>query len=79
MATDACVTKGPKGLGLFERYLTVWALLCIGAGVALGKIAPGVATYLDGLAIRVGEAPVVSIPIPVASPRIRCRRCRRDR
>jgi ACR3 family arsenite transporter len=50
-------------MGLFERYLTVWVVLCIAAGIALGKIAPGVATFLDGLAIYVDEAPVVSIPI----------------
>lgn len=54
-----------KGLGFFERYLTLWVLLCIGAGIGLGKIAPGVARYLDGLAINVNGAPVVSIPIAV--------------
>jgi arsenite transporter len=65
MATEACVTKEPKGLGFFERYLSVWVILCILAGIFLGKVAPGVAHYLDGLAIYVGEAPVVSIPIAV--------------
>jgi ACR3 family arsenite transporter len=65
MATDACVTKEAKGLGFFEKYLTVWVILCIGVGIALGKLAPGVATYLDGLAIYVGDAPVVSIPIAI--------------
>jgi len=54
-----------KGLGFFEKYLTVWVILCILAGILLGKVAPGVARYLDGLAIYVGEAPVVSIPIAV--------------
>ncbi len=54
-----------KGLGFFERYLTLWVLLCIGAGILLGKVAPGVATFLDGLAINVGNAPVVSIPIAI--------------
>jgi ACR3 family arsenite transporter len=54
-----------KGLSAFERYLTVWVALCIVAGIVLGKVAPGVATFLDGLAIHVGEAPVVSIPIAV--------------
>ncbi|MCL4204600.1 MAG: ACR3 family arsenite efflux transporter [Pirellulaceae bacterium] len=52
-----------KGIGFFERYLTVWVILCIVAGIVLGKIAPGVAKTLDGMAIYVGEAPVVSIPI----------------
>jgi ACR3 family arsenite transporter len=50
-------------MGVFERYLTVWVILCIVAGIALGTIAPGLATYLDGLAIHVNGAPVVSIPI----------------
>lgn len=54
-----------KGLGFFERYLYVWVILCIIAGIILGKIAPGVAKSLDGMAIYVDEAPVVSIPIAV--------------
>jgi ACR3 family arsenite transporter len=57
--------KVERNLGVFEKYLTVWVILCIGAGIALGKIAPGVAKYLDGLAIYVNEAPTVSIPIAV--------------
>jgi arsenite transporter len=51
------------GIGFFARYLTVWVLLCIVAGIALGKIAPGVTQSLDAMAIYVGAAPVVSIPI----------------
>jgi len=58
-------TNGGKGLSLFEKYLSVWVILCILGGVLLGKIAPQVAGTLDGMAIYVGEAPVVSIPIAV--------------
>jgi len=65
MSTEAGAAKGQKGLGFFEKYLTVWVILCILAGIILGKVAPGFANYLDGLAIYVGEAPVVSIPIAV--------------
>ena len=54
-----------KGLSLFERYLTLWVALCIIGGIALGRIAPGLAKWLDGIAINVGGAPVVSIPIAV--------------
>lgn len=57
--------KEKRALGLFEKYLTLWVLLCIAAGIMLGKIAPGIAKYLDGLAISIGDAPVVSIPIAV--------------
>ncbi len=54
-----------KGLSIFERYLTVWVVLCIVSGIVLGKVAPGVAKSLDALAIYVGGAPVVSIPIAI--------------
>ncbi|MFH2204944.1 MAG: ACR3 family arsenite efflux transporter [Elusimicrobiota bacterium] len=54
-----------KGLGFFERYLTLWVLLCIAGGILLGKLAPGFAARLDGMAVYVGAAPVVSIPIAV--------------
>jgi len=50
---------------VFERYLTVWVGLCIIGGILLGKIAPGLARALDGMAITVNGAPVVSIPIAV--------------
>jgi len=65
MSSESPANSQPRKLGFFERYLTLWVILCIVAGVVLGKIAPGVATSLDGLAIYVGEAPVVSIPIAV--------------
>jgi ACR3 family arsenite transporter len=50
---------------VFERYLTVWVGLCIAGGVLLGKLAPGFAKRLDAMAIRVDDAPVVSIPIAI--------------
>jgi len=53
------------GLNVFEKYLTVWVLLCIIIGIIFGKVIPGVAKYLDGLAIYIGDAPVVSIPIAI--------------
>lgn len=54
-----------KGLSIFEKYLTLWVLMCIAAGIVLGRVAPGFVKWLDGLAISVGEAPVISIPIAV--------------
>lgn len=50
---------------MFERYLTLWVGLCIAGGIVLGKTAPGVATFLDGLALYVNKGPVVSLPIAV--------------
>ncbi len=57
--------KHSQGLSFFEKYLTAWIVMCIGGGIALGKLVPEMATFLDGLSIYVGEAPVVSIPIAV--------------
>jgi ACR3 family arsenite transporter len=54
-----------KMTSVFERFLSVWVLLCIIVGILLGKFAPDVAAYLDGMAIYVNDAPVVSIPIAI--------------
>lgn len=54
-----------SAMNLFERQLTLWVGLCIIAGIALGKLAPGLAAWLDGMAIHVNGAPVVSIPIAI--------------
>ena len=63
--TTTMTTPAPKPLAFFERYLTVWVGLCIVGGILLGKIAPGVAKTLDGMAVYVDGAPVVSIPIAI--------------
>jgi ACR3 family arsenite transporter len=65
MAEKTCTTSQTKGLSVFEKYLTVWVILCIGGGILLGKVAPGMARFLDGIALSVRGAPVVSIPIAV--------------
>jgi len=52
-----------KGLSVFERYLSLWVGLCIVGGIILGKVSPDLAQTLDGMAIYVNGAPVVSIPI----------------
>ncbi len=63
---EACVTKEPQGLSFFEKYLSLWVILCIIGGILLGRFAPDLALYLDSLSIYVGDAPVVSIPIAIA-------------
>jgi arsenite transporter len=63
---QASPTSPPTGgIGFFERYLTLWVLLCIIAGIALGRLAPTLATALDRMAVTVDGAPVISIPIAI--------------
>lgn len=50
-----------RRLSTFEKYLTVWVALCIVAGIALGRAAPGVAVALDSFSVY-----QVSIPIAIA-------------
>ena len=65
MAIGQASSAERKMTSVFERYLTLWVGLCIIGGIVLGKIAPGLAKSLDGMAIFVNEAPVVSIPIAI--------------
>ncbi len=45
-------------MSVFERYLTVWVLLCIVAGIALGQFAPGVFQ-------AIGRMEVAQVNLPV--------------
>ena len=45
-------------MSVFERYLTVWVLLCIVAGIALGQFAPGVFHAIGRMEIAQVNLPV---------------------
>ncbi len=49
-----------RNLNFFERYLTLWVISCIGIGILLGKLFPGIAFTLDKVSIY-----QVSIPIAI--------------
>jgi ACR3 family arsenite transporter len=53
----------PKRLAFFERYLTVWVLICMVVGVAFGKLFPGVTSSLSKL--EFGQGSQVNVPIGV--------------
>lgn len=54
-----------RNMSVFEKYLTLWVLLCIAVGIMIGKVMPGLAKALDSFSIYVNDAPVVSIPIAI--------------
>ncbi|HON59584.1 MAG TPA: ACR3 family arsenite efflux transporter [Smithella sp.] len=53
----------PKRLNVFERYLTIWVLLCMVVGVALGKFLPQITTSLS--AMEFGQGSQVNVPIAI--------------
>jgi arsenite transporter len=52
--------KAGSSLSFFETYLTVWIIICIILGIALGRIFPDVAKTLDNMSVY-----NVSIPIAI--------------
>ncbi|MGI5984351.1 MAG: ACR3 family arsenite efflux transporter [Clostridiales bacterium] len=48
------------GIGFFEKYLTLWVILCMIVGVLIGKFLPGVPAFLGRF-----EYANVSIPIAI--------------
>lgn len=56
--TDSAVDPG--GLGVFERWLSLWVAGAIGAGLVLGMVAPGLVAALAGM-----ELASVNLPVAV--------------
>ena len=56
MTTD---TRKAAGLGVFERYLSLWVGLCIVVGIGLGWVAPGPFRWL-------GDMNLAQVNLPVA-------------
>jgi len=52
-----------KRLSLFERYLTLWVALCMGAGVLIGQAAPELVSSLRGA--EIGQGSHINLPIAV--------------
>ncbi len=52
---------GGAAMGLFERYLTVWVLACMAAGVALGHAFPGAVRPLASLEVARVNLPVAAL------------------
>ena len=55
MAETSCRRKE---LSFLDRYLTLWIFLAMGVGVALGRLAPGVATAISGMSSGTTNIPL---------------------
>ncbi len=49
-----------SGIGFFEKYLTLWVMICMVVGILIGKFLPGVPNFLGKF-----EYAQVSIPIAI--------------
>jgi len=52
-------SKNIQGIGFFEKYLTVWVILCMITGIFIGKFIPSVPNFL-------GKFEYANVSIPVA-------------
>lgn len=52
-------TKKSSGIGFFEKYLTVWVILCMVVGVLIGRFLPGIPAFL-------GQFEYANVSIPIA-------------
>ncbi|MBN9397082.1 MAG: ACR3 family arsenite efflux transporter [Candidatus Melainabacteria bacterium] len=52
------LTDNEPSIGFFERWLTLWVFLCIGAGVLLGQLMPGVFKAIGAMEIARVNLPV---------------------
>ena len=50
----------PSGISFFQRYLTVWVMLCMALGLLIGKYLPGIPAFLNRF-----EYARVSIPMAI--------------
>ncbi len=51
--------KKSSGIGFFERYLTLWVIICMVVGVLIGKFIPGIPSFL-------GQFEYANVSIPIA-------------
>jgi ACR3 family arsenite transporter len=56
-------SSAPRRLAFFERYLTVWVLVCMFVGIAFGQCLPGLTAWLSRLEFSHGSR--VNVPVGV--------------
>jgi len=62
-AIGSSAVTSPKRLAFFERYLSLWVLVCMGVGVGFGKLLPDLTNTLSKL--EFGQGSQVNVPIGI--------------
>src|ERR1700681_1148540 len=63
LAAERIVVPPKPRLAFFERYLSLWVVLCMAAGLALGKFLPSAVESLRGL--EFGRGSQINLPIAI--------------
>lgn len=50
--------KKYSGIGFFEKYLSIWVLLCMSAGILIGKFLPIIPTFLEKIQFAGQNIPI---------------------
>jgi ACR3 family arsenite transporter len=58
VAVAQSTTRPLKELSFLDRYLTLWIFLAMGAGIALGFVAPGVVPALNSMSVGTTSIPI---------------------
>src|SRR3990172_1940573 len=62
--SPAILSHPPQNrLNFFERYLTIWVILCMAVGLMLGKVLPGFTAMIRDLEFASGSR--INLPIAV--------------
>ena len=54
------MTKKSEGISIFQKYLTIWVILCMAAGVLIGKFLPQIPEFLNKF-----EYARISVPMSI--------------
>ena len=63
MTSDQPVTREKAKLGIFEKYLTLWIVVCIIVGILLGNYVPQLVSLLES--VTIAELGYMPLPIGV--------------
>ena len=50
--------ESPQGIGFFEKYLTIWVLLCMAAGILISTYLPGLPRFLEKMQVADQNIPI---------------------
>ena len=54
--------EGNSGISFFQRYLTIWVIICMILGILIGKYLPGIPAFLNRFEYARVSIPMAAMP-----------------